>query len=136
MERRRPPSRLPRELSSVVGLRRERRIVLATKGIGQGVPPPPPRSRQRRCGVRRSSMTTRLFIRICESKKCRFAPGAPEELKTCRQAVAGCVAHRDGNRRISGRGCQELVVVAVRRVEVADQPRRVAPGWIDERVEA
>src|SRR5205809_1057236 len=45
------------------------------------------------------------------------------------------MAHRDGDGGKPGARREQLIVVAARRVEIADEPRRVAPGRIDQGVE-
>ena len=81
-------------------------------------------------------MVGRLLVCEGETEEPRLVPRPPEELQARRQSVSAREAHRDGNCRKAGARRKELVVVAARRVEVADETRRIAPGRIDHRVEA
>ncbi len=76
----------------------------------------------------------RLLVGIADSDQNRLAPRPAQDLETGRQASAH-EAHRDGHRRKPGWWGNAGAVVAVRRVEVADQPRRVVPRGIDQRVQ-
>ena len=79
-------------------------------------------------------MLRRLFIPVREREQRRLRPGAAYEGKSGWQHLAR-VAHRHGDRREAGGRREELAVVAVRRVQVADQAGRVAPGRIDHRIQ-
>ena len=76
-----------------------------------------------------------LLKSVPQSDQRRFAPRAAKERYAGRQHPVTCIPHWDGNSREARRGREELTVVTMRRVQVADQPRRVAPCRIDKRVE-
>ena len=61
-------------------------------------------------------MMSRLLVCIREPEQRRFAPRPSEELEAGGQGAAVRVAHRYGDRREAGAGCEQLAVVAARRV--------------------
>src|SRR6516165_891836 len=73
----------------------------------------------------------RLLVTVADTDQNRLAPRPAQNLKAGRQ-VSAHETHRNGHRRKPGRRRNAGAVVAVRRVEIADQPRRVIPGWIDQ----
>jgi hypothetical protein len=80
-------------------------------------------------------MVRRLLIRVGDPQQQRLRPGAPVNRHSHRQQTAASVSHRDVDRRESGGGGEELAVVAGRRVQVADQARRIAPRGIDKGIQ-
>src|SRR5688572_15022649 len=52
-----------------------------------------------------------------------------------RRAAPGVCTHGNRDRRKPGARREQLVVVTVRRVQISNQAWRVAPCWIDERVQ-
>src|SRR5262245_29753602 len=78
----------------------------------------------------RPPVVGRLLVREGEPQERFLAPRAAEELQAGRQTVAARVTHRDGDRGKAGARREELVVVAARRIEIANEPRRVAPRRI------
>src|SRR5579872_5906195 len=91
-------------------------------------------SMERRSRGGRTPMVGRLLVRVREAEERRFAPRASEKLEAGGQRAPGG-AHRHGDRGKAGARREQLVVVAARRVEIADETRRVAPRRVDERVE-
>src|SRR6185503_9591744 len=92
-------------------------------------------SPERRRRRRRATMVSGLFVRIGEADERRLAPRPAEQLQPGRQRIAAGIAHRDRDRGKPGARREELAVVAARRVEIADEPRRIAPGGIREGVQ-
>src|SRR5437660_1511951 len=88
-----------------------------------------------RCGRRRMTMAGGLLVRVGQADERRFAPCPSEELQSDRQRAAR-IPHRNRDCRESGARREELVVVAGRRIQIPDEPRRVAPCGIDQRLEA
>src|SRR6516162_1257569 len=84
---------------------------------------------------RRAAMMRCLLVRVCQLEECRFAPGTAEQLKAGRQRPATGKAHRYRDRGKTGAGCEELAVVAAWRVQIANEPRRIAPRRVGEGVE-
>src|SRR5712671_3380944 len=89
---------------------------------------------QRLYACRRTPVSGRLLVRVTDLDQCWLAPGSAEHLKAGRQGPTH-ESHRDVDRRKPGRRRNPWAVVAVRRVEITDQTRRVVPRRIDERVE-
>src|SRR6185503_14483980 len=85
--------------------------------------------------ARWTAMPCGLFVCVRERDEAGFVPGAAEERDSRRQRVVARVAHGHVDGREAGRRREELAVVAMGRVQVPDQPWRVAPGWIHERIE-
>src|SRR5689334_5989031 len=82
---------------------------------------------ERRRGGGRPAVTGCLLVRVRETYQRWLRPCATEERDPRRQQAAAGVSHGNLDRREAGRRREELAVVAVRRVEIADEPRRVAP---------
>ncbi len=80
-------------------------------------------------------MVCRLLVRVRQLDQRRFRPCAAEERDPSRQQAAPRVTHRHLNRRKARRRRKELAVVAVRCVEIANQPRRIAPRRVNKRVD-
>ena len=80
-------------------------------------------------------MMRRLLVGVGKPKQRGFAPGAAEKLQSRRQRVVPRVAHRHGNRGEAGARREHLVVVASRRIQIANQPRRIAPRRVDQGIE-
>src|SRR6185312_13002223 len=76
-----------------------------------------------------------LLVSVRERDEPALAPRASEERHAGREPAAAGVAHRHGDRGESGARREYLAVVAGGRVEVADEPRWIAPRRIHERVE-
>jgi len=81
-------------------------------------------------------VVSRLLVSIRQTQERCFAPGTPEKLHAGRQQAASGKAHGHCNGGKSGAGSKQLIVVAVGSVEIADEPRRIAPCRVDERVQA
>src|SRR5205085_822814 len=64
-----------------------------------------------------------------------FGPGSPIDGHAGGQRAAARVAHWNIDGRKSRGRRKELAVVAMRRVEIADQSRWIAPGWIHKCIE-
>src|SRR6516165_10624161 len=91
-------------------------------------------SGQWRGARRRMPVPGSLLVTVADTDQNRLAPRPAQNLKAGRQ-VSAHETHRNGHRRKPGRRRNAWAVVAVRRVEIADQPRRVIPGWIDQCVQ-
>src|SRR5436309_220977 len=80
-------------------------------------------------------MVTRgLLVAVGDLEQCRFAPGAPENLKPGGQAATD-KSHRDSHGRKTGRRGEPIAVIPMRAVEVTDHPWWIVPRWIDQCVE-
>lgn len=82
-----------------------------------------------------SPMARRLFVGISKLDQLRLRPGAPVNRHSRGKRAAARIAHWHINRREAGGGRIELAIISVRRVHIADQPRRIAPCRIDESVQ-
>src|SRR5882724_6889288 len=81
-------------------------------------------------------MVRRLFIRVGEGEQAALIPGAAKDRQARGECAASCETHRDSDRGETCRRCIDLAVVARQiKSHIADDRRRIAPGWIDERVE-
>ena len=81
-------------------------------------------------------MVRRLFIRIGEREQPAFVPGTAKDRQARGECAAARETHRDRDRGKPGRRRIDLAVVARQiRSHIADDRRRIAPRWIDERVE-
>src|SRR5262245_45592513 len=80
-------------------------------------------------------MTRRLLVGVGKLEERSLRPGAAVEGHAGGKRAATAEAHGDIDRREARGRREELAVVPVRRVEVADQARRIAPGRIHESVE-
>ena len=70
-----------------------------------------------------------LLERIRQLDQSGFRPCTAEESYSGRKLAAN-EAHWNADRRESGPGGQRLTVIAGRRIEIADKPRRIVPRWI------
>src|SRR5688572_15254040 len=80
-------------------------------------------------------MTRRLLVCVRELDQRRLTPRAPENGHPGGQGPPG-IPHRHAYGWPAREWRVHLAIVAVRRVEVTDQSRRVAPGRVDDGVEA
>src|SRR6267154_2561337 len=78
-------------------------------------------SRQRRCALGRPPVARSLFVAVGNLEQRRFTPWASKNLQTGRQGAAD-KSHRHRHGRKASRRREAVAVVAVRAVEVADQP--------------
>src|SRR5262245_27773609 len=78
-------------------------------------------------------MSRSLLVAIGNLEQRLLAPWASKNLEPGRQRTAG-KAHRHRQGREAGRWREAIAVVSVRAVEVADQPRRIVPGRVDQGV--
>ena len=75
-----------------------------------------------------------LFVSVTDPDQGRLAPGSTKNLQPGRQCPMG-KSHWDGHSRKARRRRKSIAVVAVRRIEVANEPRRIIPRRIDQRVQ-
>src|SRR5690242_16220830 len=80
------------------------------------------------------AMVCGLLVGVGKLDQRWFAPRTTEDRHARGKRATG-VAHRDVDRRPPRRRRKDLTIVAVRRVHVANETGRIAPRWVDERVE-
>src|SRR5260221_14360017 len=80
-------------------------------------------------------MARRLLVGVGKLEERLFRPGAAVEGHARREDAAAGKAHRDVEGGEARGWREELAVVSVGRIEVADQPRGIAPGRIDKGVQ-
>ena len=80
-------------------------------------------------------MFCRLLEIVRKPDQRSLTPGATEKRDPGWQRVVDRVAHRHRNGRETGAWGKQLAVVAVRCIEVTDESRWIAPGWIDQCIE-
>src|SRR2546421_5597584 len=81
-------------------------------------------------------MMRRLLVRVSEREQTAFVPGAAKDRQARGECAAARETHRDSDRRETCRRRIDLAVVARQiKSHIADDRRRIAPRWIDERVE-
>src|SRR4051812_31752209 len=76
-----------------------------------------------------------LLVRVGHPNQRRFVPWPSEDRQSRRKSLSSRVTHGDVDRWKAGRRREDLTVVSVRRIQIADQPWRVAPRRVDERVQ-
>src|SRR5438105_1136537 len=81
-------------------------------------------------------MVRRLFVRVGEPEQPAFVPRPAKDRQARGECAAAGEAHWDGDCGKTGRRCIDLAVVAGQiEPHIADNRRRIAPCWIDERIE-
>ena len=95
----------------------------------------PSQSAQRRRRGRRAPVMRRLLVAVRQREERPFTPRPAEARDPRRQRASPRVTHRHVDRRETLSSAKRTGLVAVRRVEVANEPRRVAPRGVDHRIE-
>ena len=79
-------------------------------------------------------MVRRLFVRVGEREQAAFVPGTAKDCQARGECASTREAHRDSDR---GKPCRRRIYLAFVAFQIkshiADDRRRIAPRWIDER---